>query len=105
MVYSFWHMLRYYTHEEKVRGLIYFPEKEIYENREKLLQEFLRILKKRGVKYIAYDDYWFADKGDAVNAVNKLLHEERDRGTHFKVKKHFFYKGRWVAAVLMPVLD
>jgi len=105
LVYSHWYMMNYYTHEGKMRGLIYFPEKEIYENRERLLKEFMKEAKRRKVKYIAFDDYWFADKGDAVNSVNKLLHEERDKNTYFRVKKHLFYKGRWVAAIMTPIFD
>ncbi|MCK4762710.1 MAG: hypothetical protein KAW12_10985 [Candidatus Aminicenantes bacterium] len=101
LVYAYRHMFRYYVEKEKMRGSIVFKDKEIYADPEKLTTEFMKKLKKRKIKYIVFDGYR-SPMYKAGNAVKDLLYRERDRGVYFKVKKHLFYKGKYVASVLTP---
>lgn len=101
LVYSYWPMFYYYVEKDRRRDMIFFEDKEIYSNREKLLAEFMNALKKKKIRYIAFDGYQ-SPTYKAINAINDLLYQERDKGVYFRVKKHLFYKGKYVASVLMP---
>ncbi|MFC2155732.1 ArnT family glycosyltransferase [Acidobacteriota bacterium] len=101
LVYAYWPMFHYYVDKGKRRGAVVFKEEKIYSDREKLLTKFTEALKKRKIKYIAFDGYR-SPMYKARNAIKDLLYQERDKGVYFKVKKHLFYKGKYTASVLMP---
>lgn len=102
LVYVFTPMFRYYAEKKKLRGALTIKDAEIYTDREKLLNEFMKRLKNQKIKYIAFDGYR-SPTYKARNAIKDLLYSERDKGVYFKVKKHLFYKGKYVASVLMPI--
>lgn len=101
LVYAYWPMFRYYVDKEKIRGAVVFEDQEIYSDRGKLPVKFMKVLKKRKIKHIAFDGYR-SPMYQARNAIKDLLYRERDKGLYFKVKKHLFYKGKYAASVLMP---
>jgi hypothetical protein len=101
LVYAFTPMYRYYVEKGKIRGAITIAKKEIYNDREKLTIEFMKRLKKQKIKYIAFDGYR-SPAYKARNAIKDFLYTERDKGIYFKIKKHLYYKGKYVASVLMP---
>ena len=102
LVYAFTPMYRYYVEKGKIRHALTIKNKAIYKDREKLIQEFMKRLKRRKIKYIVFDGYR-SPTYKARNAIKDLLYEERDKGAYFEVKKHLYYRGKYAASVLMPI--
>jgi hypothetical protein len=74
------------------------------ETKARYIRAFFREIKKRHVDYIIFDNYVvpmpeFTD----VNQAKRMLFEERENKTYFRVKKYLFYKGENVGYVLKPI--
>ncbi|MCP4157964.1 MAG: hypothetical protein GY757_60205, partial [bacterium] len=58
------------------------------------------------VDYIIFDNY-VVRKPEflGINDVQKMLYQEKENRTYFRVKKYLIYKGKNVGYVLKPVSD
>ena len=103
LVYSSHEMIKYYLKKPVDIRYFSFNKESVYKNREKLMPLLLYNCKKHQIEYILFDMYLTVETRLWEGYLKKILHEERDKGMYFKVKKHLTYKGKYVASVLKPL--
>lgn len=110
LCYTDSNMVDYYTDKKRTEAKnirrVYFtvPLRNTPENRDQYIQLFFKELAAQKVDYIIFDNY-VVQKPEflGVNDVQKILWEERENETYFRIRQNLFYKGENVGYVLKPV--
>lgn len=103
-------MVNYYLDKKRTEAKniqrIHFtvPMRNTPETRQQYIQLFFNQLAAQKVDYIIFDHY-VVQKPEflGVNDVQKILWEERENKTCFRIRQNLFYKGKNVGYVLKPV--
>jgi len=73
------------------------------ETKAQYIDAFFKEIRERQVDYIIFDNYVVPEPEFVnINQAKRMLYEEKENKTYFRVKKYLFYKGKNVGYILKP---
>lgn len=100
-------MMRFYLKDDKLAAIRWetftVPLIISEETKEQYIKAFFKEIRDRQVDYVITDNYVVPEPEFLnINQAKRMLYEEKENKTYFRVKKYLFYKGQNVGYVLKP---